>query len=90
MTAREASSACQPAMGCWRRRRSWTAGDGGVAGVADGVEDELLALGGFAVDDAGPGDVVPDGLGLLASFGPDVDEDEVAGADGREEAAVGS
>ena len=37
-------------------------GDGCVAGVADGVEDELLAVGGFAVDDGGPGDVVPDGV----------------------------
>ena len=37
--------------------------DGGVAGVADGGEDELFALGGLAVDDAGPGDVVPDGGG---------------------------
>ncbi len=36
-------------------------GDGGIAGVADGVEDALLAVGGFAADDAGPGDVVMDG-----------------------------
>jgi len=35
--------------------------DGGVAGVADGVEDELLAEGGVATDDGGPGDVVPNG-----------------------------
>ncbi len=38
--------------------------DGGVAGVADGVEDELLAGGGFAAEDAGPCDVVPDGGGI--------------------------
>ena len=63
--------------------------DGGVAGVADGVEDELLAGGGFAADDGGPGDVVPDGGGVglggidgVGQLGPDVDEDEVAGADG--------
>ena len=63
--------------------------DGGIAGVADGVEDELLAGGGVASDDAGPGDVVPDGggIGLFGiacggELGPDVDEDEVAGADG--------
>ncbi len=56
--------------------------DGGVAGVADGGEDELLAVGGFAVDDAGPGDVVPDGGGVVGELAPDVDEDEVAGADG--------
>ena len=42
--------------------------DGGVAGVADGFEDELLAVGGFAIDDAGPGDVVEDGVGRLASL----------------------
>jgi hypothetical protein len=57
-------------------------GDGGVAGIADSVEDEVLAVGGFAVDDAGPGDVVPDGLGVVGELGPDVDEDEVAAADG--------
>src|SRR6266481_1642088 len=56
--------------------------DGGVAGVADGVEDELFAFGGLAVDDSGPGDVVPDGGGLVGELGPDVDEDEVAFADG--------
>ncbi len=56
--------------------------DGGVAGVADGGEDELLAVGGLAVDDAGPGDVVLDGVGAVGELGPDVDEDEVAGADG--------
>ena len=56
--------------------------DGGVAGVADGGEDELFALGGLAVDDAGPGDVVPDGGGVVGELGPDVDEDEVAFADG--------
>ena len=38
--------------------------DGGIAGVADGVEDELLAGGGVASEDAGPGDVVPDGGGV--------------------------
>ncbi len=56
--------------------------DGGVAGVADGIKDELFALGGFAVDYAGPGDVVPDGVGAVGQLGPDVDEDEVAAADG--------
>ena len=40
-------------------------GDGGVAGVADGFKDELLAGGGLAADDAGPGDVVVDGVGLV-------------------------
>jgi hypothetical protein len=48
----------------------------------------VLALGGLAADDAGPGDVVPDGGGVV-ELGPDVDEDEVAGADGREEVAGG-
>ena len=42
----------------------------------------MLALGGFAADDAGPGDVVADGGGVVGELGPDVDEDEVAGADG--------
>ena len=36
--------------------------DGGVAGVADGFEDELLAFGWLAADDAGPGDVVVDAV----------------------------
>jgi hypothetical protein len=57
-------------------------GDGGVAGVANGGEDELLALGGLAVHHAGPGDVVEDGVGLGGELAPDIDEDEVAGADG--------
>ena len=39
-------------------------GDGSVAGVADGFKDALLALAGFAADDAGPGDVVEDAVGL--------------------------
>ena len=70
--------------------------DGGVARVADGIEDELLAVGGFAADDAGPGDVVPDGggVGLLGlagagQLGPDVDEDEVAVAQGARGLAGG-
>ncbi len=40
-------------------------GDGGVSGVTDGVEDQVFAFGGLAVDDAGPGDVVPDGFGAV-------------------------
>ena len=49
-----------------------------------------LAVGGLAADDAGPGDVVPDGAGEgeagvvgVGELGPDVDEDEVAVEDGR-------
>ncbi len=57
-------------------------GNGRVAGVADGREDELLAVGGLAVDDTSPGDVVPDRLGVAGELCPDVDEDEVAAADG--------
>ncbi len=49
----------------------------------------LLALGGLAIDDAGPGDVVPDGAwGVLA--GPDVDEEKSAGGDGAAVGRVGS
>jgi hypothetical protein len=55
--------------------------DGGVAGAANGGEDGLFALGGFAVHDAGPCDVVVDGAGLR-ELGPEVDEDEVSAADG--------
>ena len=40
-------------------------GDGCVASVADGVEDEAFAVGGLAVDDSGPGDVVVNGAGLM-------------------------
>ena len=39
--------------------------DGGIARVADGFEDVLLVLGGLAADDAGPGDVVEDAVGLV-------------------------
>ena len=56
-------------------------GDGCVAGGADYVEYLLLAGGGLAADDAGPGDVVKD-AGGLGRAGPDVDEEEVAVADG--------
>src|ERR1019366_4928185 len=56
-------------------------GDGGVAGVADGFEDELLFGAGLAADDAGPGDVVVDGFWRVDTR-PDVDEEEVAFADG--------
>src|SRR5258708_10120458 len=42
--------------------------DGGVAGVADGGEDELLAGRGFAAYDTSPGDVVPDGGGLVGEL----------------------
>lgn len=38
--------------------------------------------GGFPVDDACPGDVVPAGFGIVGEFGPDIDEEEVARADG--------
>ena len=55
---------------------------GGEARVADGVEDLGFAGGGGAVEDSGPGDVVPDGLGVVGQLGPDVDEEEVAVADG--------
>jgi len=64
--------------------------DGSIACVANSVEDEVLALGGLAVDDAGPGDVVPDPRPAGWRVSPDVDEDEVALANGRELAAVGS
>ena len=57
-------------------------GDGRVAGIADSGEDVLFAVGGLAIHDAGPGDVVPDGFGVISEFGPDVDEHEVAGGDG--------
>ncbi len=61
--------------------------DGGVACVADGGEDELLTFGRLTSDDAGPGDVVPDGGGVVGELAPDVDENEVADLDG---AGVGS
>ena len=51
--------------------------DGSVARVADGFKDELLALAGFAADDAGPGDVVEDAVGLVDAT-PDIDQQEVA------------
>src|SRR6185437_11657925 len=57
-------------------------GDGGVAGGADGGEDVALAFGGLAADDAGPGDVVPDGIRAVGELGEDVDQDEVAVEDG--------
>ena len=56
-------------------------GDGGVAGGADYFKDVLLAGGGLAAYDAGPGDVIKDAGGLVET-GPDVDEEEVAVADG--------
>ena len=64
--------------------------DGGVAGVADGVEDELLAVGGLAADDAGPGDVVVDGVGLVASLAQMSMRTKSPGRMGREFSAVGS
>ena len=58
------------------------AGDGGVAGFANGGEDLLFEGGGFAADYSGPGDVVEGAVGdVFAS--PDVDEEEVAVADGQ-------
>src|SRR5215472_3662723 len=42
-------------------------GDGGVAGLAHDGEDVALVVGGLAADDAGPGDVVPDGIGAAAA-----------------------
>ena len=57
-------------------------GDRGVARAADGVKDELLFLRGLAADDAGPGDVVED-AGRRVETAPDIDEEEVALADGR-------
>ena len=70
--------------------------DSSVAGIAHGVEDELLAGGGVAMDDGGPGDVVPDGFGVglrgiggAGELGPDIDEDEVAGAKGAGRLAGG-
>ena len=56
--------------------------DGGIAGIAHGGEDELLAFGGFAANDARPGDVVEDGVGVIDAA-PDVDEEEVAFLDFR-------
>ena len=49
----------------------------------------MLAVGGFAIDDAGPGDVVPDGLGVVGEFRPDVDENEISAADGLGRGAGG-
>ena len=63
-------------------------GDGSVAGVADGLKDELLPGAGLAANDAGPGDVVVDGAGLVDAA-PDVDEDKVALADGGGELGGG-
>ena len=48
------------------------AGDGGVAGVADGGKDVLFALGGGAADDGCPSDVIPNGCGVVSELGPDV------------------
>ena len=51
--------------------------DGCVAGVAHGLKDELLALGGLAANDSSPGDVVINAFGVV-DLAPDVDEQEVA------------
>jgi hypothetical protein len=64
-------------------------GDGGVAGGADYLEDLLLAGGGLAAYDAGPGDVVEDAGGLIEAA-PDIDEEEVAVADEDGTGGVGS
>ena len=62
--------------------------DRGIAGIAHGVEDELLAGCGFAANDASPRDVVPDRgrvrllrIARCRQLRPDVDQDEVAVAD---------
>ena len=39
--------------------------DGGVASVADDVEDGVFAFGGSAIEDGGPSDVVPDCGGIV-------------------------
>jgi len=57
-------------------------GDGGIAGVADGLKHKLLALGRRAANDAGPRDVVVNRVGPV-ELAPDIDEQEVALADGR-------
>ena len=57
-------------------------GDGGIARMADGRKDESAPSLRFAADDAGPGDVVKDAAGLVETA-PDIDEEEVAFADGR-------
>src|SRR5450755_3660762 len=45
--------------------------DGGIASLAHGVKDVMLALAGLAAHDAGPGDVVVAGAGRLLT-GPDI------------------
>src|SRR6185437_1150981 len=51
--------------------------DRGIARVADGSEDLLLALGRLAADHASPRDVVEDCAGPV-ELAPDVDQQEVA------------
>ncbi len=55
---------------------------GGVAAAGHDVENLLLAVGGRGVADADPGDVRVDARGRLL-LGPQVDEQEIALADGR-------
>src|SRR5215472_7709745 len=64
-------------------------GDGSIPGLFDDGEDVLFVVAGLAAYDAGPGDVVPDGVRAVGQLGKDVDEDELAVHDGRVERVGG-
>src|ERR1700733_1119433 len=56
-------------------------GDGGIASVANGVEYGLLLRGRLAIDNPGPRDVI-EGDVFTVGARPDIDQQEVSGADG--------
>ena len=63
--------------------------DGGITGASHDLKDRLVLLGNLSADEAGPCQIAVDGTRFV-ELGPQVDEDEIAFADGTVAVGAGS